>query len=77
MGPLLRSADEGADTAVWLAVGTSGGRQRRWVLAGPPPRWEHKVPWTRLDEAQFVRAGSDLWAWCAERSGWDGIPSGH
>jgi len=76
MGPILRSADEGADTAVWLAsapeaVSTNGGfwldRRRRW---------EHKVPWTHLDEPQFVQAGSDLWAWCAELAGWDGVPPG-
>jgi NAD(P)-dependent dehydrogenase (short-subunit alcohol dehydrogenase family) len=77
MGPLLRSADEGADTAVWLAsapeaVATTGGFWLDRRL-----RWENKVPWTRLDEAQFVKAGSDLWAWCAERSGWDGVPPGH
>jgi hypothetical protein len=23
---------------------------------------------------EFVRAGSALWSWCAERSGWDGAP---
>ncbi len=74
MGPLLRSADEGADTAVWLAsapeaVETTGGF---WL--DRRPRWEHKVPWTRLDDAEFERAGAELWAWCADRSGWDGVP---
>jgi NAD(P)-dependent dehydrogenase (short-subunit alcohol dehydrogenase family) len=74
MGPLLRSPEEGADTAVWLAASpraeiTTGGfwldRRRRL---------EHKVPWTWLSQADFEKAGSDLWTWCAERSGWDGVP---
>ena len=36
MGPLLRTADQGADTAVWLAVGPGGRRDERRVLARPP-----------------------------------------
>ncbi len=73
MGPLLRSVDEGADTAVWLASADEGvnGNGEFWL--DRRPRWEHKVPWTRLDEAQFSEAGSQLWAWCAARSGWDGV----
>jgi NAD(P)-dependent dehydrogenase (short-subunit alcohol dehydrogenase family) len=74
MSPLLRTPEQGADTVVWLAadseaVATTGGfwldRRRRW---------ENKVPWTRLDEDSFVEAGSALWSWCAERSGWDDPP---
>ena len=67
--------DEGADTAVWLAsAGEAVDRSGEFWL-DRRPRWEHKVPWTRLDDADFSRAGSDLWAWCADRSGWDGVPT--
>jgi dehydrogenase/reductase SDR family protein 12 len=72
MGPILRSPDAGADTAVWLsadpvAVQTNG---KFWL--DRRPRWENKVPWTRLGEDEFQRSGSELWEWCAERAGWNG-----
>ena len=74
MRPVLRSADEGADTLIWLSAApeATGSNGRFWL--DRRPRWEHKVPWTRLDRRQFEEAGAALWAWCAERSGWDGIP---
>jgi NAD(P)-dependent dehydrogenase (short-subunit alcohol dehydrogenase family) len=74
MGPALRSAEQGADTAVWLAAAPQAVLADGQFWLDRRRRWEHKVPWTRLDEASFVAAGSDLWAWCAERSGWDGLP---
>lgn len=74
MRPLLRSPEEGADTAVWLASASEGVTSTGRFWLDRRPRWEHKVPWTRLDDADFVRAGSDLWAWCVARSGWDGLP---
>jgi Polyketide cyclase / dehydrase and lipid transport len=60
---------------VWLATapGPSLVSGRFWL--DRRPRWEHKVPWTRLDGPDFVRAGATLWAWCADRAGWDGLPS--
>jgi NAD(P)-dependent dehydrogenase (short-subunit alcohol dehydrogenase family) len=72
MGPFLRSPEQGADTAVWLAASpvaleTTGGF---WL--DRRPRWENKAPWTRLPEAEFVDAGAALWAWCAGRTDWDG-----
>ena len=72
MGPFLRTPDQGADTVVWLAaapdaVATTGGF---WL--DRRERWEHKVPWTRLSEADFRDAGAELWAWCASLTGWDG-----
>jgi dehydrogenase/reductase SDR family protein 12 len=72
MGPILRWPDAGADTAVWLsadpvAVQTNG---KFWL--DRRPRWENKVPWTRLGEDEFQRSGSELWEWCAERAGWNG-----
>jgi dehydrogenase/reductase SDR family protein 12 len=74
MGPVLRTPDQGADTAVWLAAAPEGVTANGRFWLDRRPRWEHKVPWTRLDEEAFVAAGSELWAWCAEHSGWDGVP---
>ena len=74
MGPVLRTPEQGADTAVWLAAAPEAALANGQFWLDRRPRWEHKVPWTRLDEASFVQAGTDLWAWCVERSGWDGVP---
>lgn len=68
-GPLLRSAEQGADTAIWLACDervrrTSGGfwldRRRRGI---------HRLPQTRRADTAQRRA--QLWAWCAEQTGVD------
>jgi NAD(P)-dependent dehydrogenase (short-subunit alcohol dehydrogenase family) len=75
MGPVLRTPEQGADTAVWLAADPQATLTTGQFWLDRRPRWEHKVPWTRLDEASFVQAGTDLWEWCAERSGWDGLPA--
>ena len=72
MGPILRTADQGADTAVWLAATAAGVESTGGFWLDRRPRWEHKVPWTRLSGAEFVDAGAGLWAWCAARTGWDG-----
>jgi NAD(P)-dependent dehydrogenase (short-subunit alcohol dehydrogenase family) len=67
--PLLRSAEQGADTAIWLACDervqrTSGGfwldRRRRGI---------HRLPQTRLADTAERRA--DMWAWCVEQTGAD------
>lgn len=52
LGPLLRSAEQGADTAVWLAAAPAAvaGRGRFWHDRSPRP--EHYVPWTRETPAQ-------------------------
>jgi NAD(P)-dependent dehydrogenase (short-subunit alcohol dehydrogenase family) len=72
MGPILRTADQGADTVVWLAAAPEGVESTGGFWLDRRPRWEHKVPWTRLHESEFVDAGAALWAWCAGRTGWDG-----
>ncbi len=72
MGPLLRTADQGADTAVWLASAPAAVETNGGFWLDRRPRWEHKVPWTRLPEEDFADAGAALWAWCAARTGWDG-----
>jgi len=72
MGPLLRTADEGADTVVWLAAAPEGVESTGEFWLDRRPRWEHKVPWTRLSEQDFVSSGAQLWDWCAALTGWSG-----
>ena len=68
LGPLLRSADQGADTLVWLAadpgepLDTTG---RFWLDRRPRPI--HRLPSTRRSDTPEARAR--LWDWVAERSG--------
>ncbi|GAA3240519.1 hypothetical protein GCM10017691_42720 [Pseudonocardia petroleophila] len=52
IGPLLRTAEQGADTAVWLAAARSSdvGTGRFWHDRRPRP--EHYVPWTRETPAE-------------------------
>lgn len=75
MGPLLRSAEQGADTAVWLAAAPEGVATTGGFWLDRRHRWEHKVPWTRLSGAEFEAAGAELWSWCAARCGWAGLPA--
>ncbi|MEM8903825.1 MAG: SDR family NAD(P)-dependent oxidoreductase [Actinomycetota bacterium] len=70
LGPLLRTADQGADTLVWLAaddgepLDTNGGfwldRRQRSI---------HKAPNTRKSDTPERR--NDLWDWVVETSGID------
>ena len=76
MGPLLRTPDQGADTAVWLASAPAGAESTGRFWLDRRPRWEHKVPWTRLSTHEFFEAGAALWARCAALTGWDGPGSG-
>jgi NAD(P)-dependent dehydrogenase (short-subunit alcohol dehydrogenase family) len=63
-GPILRDADEGADTTVWLAA-TNPAPSTGLLWHDRRPRGAHLVPWTRHDE----RAGADMLAWCARAAG--------
>ena len=74
VGPVLRTPEQGADTVVWLAAASEPALVSGRFWLDRRPRWEHKVPWTRLDEPDFVQAGAALWAWCADRAGWNGLP---
>ena len=65
--PLLRTADEGADSILWLAADPDvalpsgsfiGDRQRRPL---------HRLPKTRRSDTAANRAA--LWSWCAEKTG--------
>jgi len=72
MGPFLRTPEQGADTIVWLASAPEGVETNGGFWLDRRPRWENKAPWTRLSGPDFEDAGAELWAWCAERTGWDG-----
>ena len=73
MGPILRTVDQGADTAVWLASALEGVESAGGFWLDRRRRWEHKLPWTRLPEPEFLDAGAQLWSWCADLTGWDGL----
>ena len=66
--PFLRTADEGADTLVWLAV--DGGAPLRstgrfWLDRRERPL--HRLASTRRSDTAEERAR--LWAWCEEKTG--------
>ncbi len=68
--PLLRTAEEGADTVVWLAAGGAGPD----VPAGGiwHDRRRHSayhVPGTRPERRQAADEGPALWAWCEALTG--------
>ncbi len=67
MGPVLRTPDQGADTAVWLATtdGAEGGRL--WL--DRRPRRDERLPGTWRSGSQCRADGAALWRWCEERIG--------
>lgn len=56
-GPILRDAEEGADTIVYLALTEDVGAAGR-LWHDRRPRAEHKVPWTFPDRGE----AGELWA---------------
>ncbi|MGB8387721.1 SDR family NAD(P)-dependent oxidoreductase [Mycobacterium sp.] len=63
-GPILRTADEGADTALWLAATTPAPPTGRfWHDRRPRP--EHYLPLTRFRERDRQR----VWRYCADAIG--------
>jgi dehydrogenase/reductase SDR family member 12 len=62
--PLLRTPEQGADTAVWLASGQgpAAGPVGFWLDRRPRPTFRFRGP----DQAG---EGERLWAWCEERVG--------
>jgi NAD(P)-dependent dehydrogenase (short-subunit alcohol dehydrogenase family) len=67
MRPLLRSADQGADTAVWLAGSPDGSPKPGLLWLDRHPRSLHRVPRTRLSPSEERAAERDLPRWCDER----------
>ena len=65
MAPLLRTAEEGADTTVWLAASAEGGRESGGFWHDRARRPEHYLPLTAETPEQVER----LWTFCVERTG--------
>ncbi|HSK51745.1 MAG TPA: SDR family NAD(P)-dependent oxidoreductase, partial [Clostridia bacterium] len=65
MGPLLRSADEGIDTAVWLAALPAPAVASGRLFLDRRPRPFDRVPWTRVPSAARRR----LWDTAAQLAG--------
>ena len=57
-GPILRDADEGSDTIVYLALSEELGDEDGRLWHDRRPRSEHKVPWTIAEPGE----AGELWA---------------
>lgn len=64
MGPLLRDADEGADTVVWLASAPAAARETGLFWHDRAPRPAHYFPWTKESAAQRA----SFWAFCEKNT---------
>ena len=67
MRPLLRDADQAADTVVWLATTEEPAGRSGLFWHDREPRPVHRVPWTKETPADRQR----LWDECARLSAWD------
>jgi dehydrogenase/reductase SDR family member 12 len=70
VGPLLRTAEQGADTLVWLAADDGApldSTGKFWL--DRRPRSIHKLPTTRRTDTPERR--QELWSWCLARTGLD------
>jgi NAD(P)-dependent dehydrogenase (short-subunit alcohol dehydrogenase family) len=65
MGPLLRDADAGADTIVWLGAADEPLRSSGRFWHDREERPTHRVPWTRESDAERRR----LWEALQEAAG--------
>ena len=70
VGPLLRSAEEGADTIVWLGAAAEPGESSGGFWHDRRQRPTHRVPWTRETLADRAR----LWRECERLTGWHAVP---
>ncbi|MGE3855470.1 MAG: SDR family NAD(P)-dependent oxidoreductase [Dehalococcoidia bacterium] len=66
--PVLRSADEGAETIAWLAADDAGAGGHGSFWFDREPRRPHRLASTRAADTAERRAR--LWAWCEARTGW-------
>ncbi|OZM73429.1 dehydrogenase [Amycolatopsis antarctica] len=65
MGPLLRTPEQGVDTAVWLVASDEAGRESGRFWQDRAMRPAHYLPFTREQASDRDR----LWKFCAERTG--------
>ena len=66
MRPLLRDADQAADTIVWLATAPEPTSKPGGLWHDRSPRPLHRVPWTRESAADRAR----LWEQCSRLAAW-------
>ncbi|MEZ5610233.1 MAG: SDR family NAD(P)-dependent oxidoreductase [Rhodocyclaceae bacterium] len=67
MGPLLRTADQGADTLVWLASDDAALESNGLFWLDRRPRSTHKLRSTKRSDTAERR--QQLWAWVSETAG--------
>lgn len=67
VGPLLRSAEQGADTVVWLGAADEPASSTGSFWLDRRPRAVHKLPTTRRTDTPERR--QKLWDWCVEQTG--------
>jgi dehydrogenase/reductase SDR family member 12 len=70
MRPLLRDADQGADTIVWLATAAEPASRSGLFWHDREPRRTHRFPWTRETEAERRQ----LWDECARLARLEPVP---
>jgi NAD(P)-dependent dehydrogenase (short-subunit alcohol dehydrogenase family) len=72
LGPLLRTPDQGADTAVWLAADApraANPSDSEGFWFDRRRRGEFYLPTTYRSSEQQRQDGQALWDWCVERTG--------
>jgi dehydrogenase/reductase SDR family member 12 len=68
-GPLLRNAEQGADTTIWLACDQAAERASGGFWMDRRRRPIHRLRSTRRTDTETIRA--ELWDWCVEQAGVD------
>jgi len=66
MRPLLRTPEQGADTAAWLASAPEALRSSGVLWHDRRPRSEHHLPWTRNEDGASL-----LWDRCVRRTAYE------
>jgi NAD(P)-dependent dehydrogenase (short-subunit alcohol dehydrogenase family) len=64
VGPLFRTPEVGADTAVWLAGQPDGEPEGGQLWLDRRPRGLYRLPWTYESEAELTADGEALYEWC-------------
>ncbi len=71
VGPLLRTAEEGADTVIWLGLADEARPFSGAFFHDRAPRPEHKLGSTKLSVQEERAREDELWSLIVDRSGLD------